>query len=534
MSRQDLGDMEDIDEYSGYADSSDYDDSGFQPKPKPTPKPRPMSKPQPQPVDMPVPRPESNSFNDEPEVKLPKNVNWGSFKSVVEEVNRGIATIGTYKLAIEKGKKIIETSLNDFTREASGYLHEFTTIKKAKYIEQHLTTAYTELTNSCVNVCEDVLLERDEVINIKAKLLVMDRYIELIEQSEEGNYSKEQRALLNTAKSLSETVLEKIETANDNYTYLEDFYVVNCKTRYNKVMNKYKQLFNRLASEESHVEIDKRVENEYREHVLNEERQRVVNEQLDLFNSGSGYGGAIAIENLEKVIEYCFNSEYGDLSRISSVGIDSNYNIIINGEIFQIANTLNLEESVIARLCPNDRRAIQDGKWGSLFGFGSCYQMPNLVEIDLVNAPKEIINNARREFRISKGHWGNLFRRKSKLPALEIVKLPEGDVTKESSSIWNKFKSDKDYDNAVEQATQTSDVGANMSDIVNKIGTVKDLVWSKPLPRMFVKTFGYGVGVPAYWGLMTALGPFGVLMGALGVGALAHYEVKHYKETGGL
>jgi hypothetical protein len=129
---------------------------------------------------------------------------------------------------------------------------------------------------------------------------------------------------------------------------------------------------------------------------------------------------------------------------------------------------------------------------------------------------------------------GKLFKNKQ-FVVLEIIKLPEGDVTRETSSLWSKFKSTEAYAEATQnqRAVVLAGQGSKI-DIEAGIQTFKSAVWSKPLPRTLIKTFGYGVGVPMYWGMMTALGPFGLVMGALGIGAMAHQEYKHYRETGGL
>jgi hypothetical protein len=160
--------------------------------------------------------------------------------------------------------------------------------------------------------------------------------------------------------------------------------------------------------------------------------------------------------------------------------------------------------------------------------------------LDLSQAPNRKMDVI-CELGINRGNWATLFRRRSKFPMLQEIRLPdpEGTITREnrgrvfnSNSEYQKFTNETQ---TVEQHNQQAlaSMGQDVKDSVSKgFETFKSVVWSKPLPRTLIKTFGYAVGVPAYWGIMTALGPVGVVMGALGIGAMAHHEYKQFKSAG--
>ena len=204
-----------------------------------------------------------------------------------------------------------------------------------------------------------------------------------------------------------------------------------------------------------------------------------------------------------------------------------------------IDNHIELTDKEYSKLCWKDQEAIGKGNWGSCFNFADLSKFPNMKILDLSKAPGIITMYARQELGINKGRWDKLLKpglfKARRFPNLEVIKLPSGDITRDSilQAKPKKFKSEREYQE-YENNTRQQQGGLELPSLGDSISTIKDLVWSKPLPRILLKTFGYGIGVPMYWGMMTAMGPFGLLMGALGVGALAHQEVKHYKETGSL
>ena len=307
---------------------------------------------------------------------------------------------------------------------------------------------------------------------------------------------------------------------------------------YNRFNNMLQRAMLALRGKQELEDLHQATVSRARETQMSQHREQALTAQLDILATRSGYGGLQSLENLSKIILVCIKEEYGTLDRITSFGVDGNRCLVINGEKFTINNRVPTDSNALSMFCPKDAEAIRKGNLASCFSYKDLYSFPNLSVIDLSDADSATILDARRELGIDKGKWGNLLRRKAKLPSLELIKLPEGDVTRENSSFWNKFKSEKAYQEASNEAVRirNSKAGRQSSDlnIGEKVGTIKDMVWSKPVPRMLVKTFGYGIGVPMYWGAMMALGPFGMLMGALGVGALAHHEIKNFKKNGGL
>lgn len=328
------------------------------------------------------------------------------------------------------------------------------------------------------------------------------------------------------------------------------FVLVNAK--YEKLREEWSTLDTklRLVQEdlkfsESNMQREEQHMMEAVEEVLSEQRQQIAMEQFDLFGAGSSYGTKIGFDNMSTIIMTCISEHYGgDLSKISSLGIDDNGQIFINKSLFKISNMINLSTDQLAKVPGAYVNQVKAGNWGCMFDYSRIYELYGLVELDLSKAPNAMFD-AMKDLHISKGNWGKLFK---KMSNLACVHLPEGTATRENYSAWGKFKSMSHYVSASREAQthQMAIPDMQHTSIINKppkqkidieggINTFKNSVlWQNPVPRTLIKTFGYGVGVPMYWGLMTALGPIGVVMGAVGVGALAHHEIKHYKDTGSL
>lgn len=278
---------------------------------------------------------------------------------------------------------------------------------------------------------------------------------------------------------------------------------------------------------------------------LNEHRQAIASEQFNLFGSGSSYGTKIGLDNMSTIIMTCISEHFGgDMTRVNKFGVNDNGEIFINNELFKINNMIELTPEQLAKVPNAYVNQVKAGNWGCMFDYSRISQFTNLIELDLSRAQNSLFD-AMKDLRIAKGNWGKLFK---KMPSLMQIDLPEGIVNRENYTAWGKFKSLSHYVTASKEAQAKripmSEMGSRNAippapkqkiDIEGGINTFKNSVlWQNPVPRAMIKTFGYGVGVPLYWGMMTALGPFGLVMGAIGVGALAHREIKHYKETGSL
>lgn len=279
---------------------------------------------------------------------------------------------------------------------------------------------------------------------------------------------------------------------------------------------------------------------------ISAQAQENANMAFNQFGAGSARGMFVSLDELNKIL-YSAIEDYtgGNLNSITTFGITDDGDILLNGRSFVIGNYVKLNDGDAAKLPDIYRGQLENGKWGCVFDFSKLHRFTNLQVLDISQAPVRKMDIV-KELGINRGKWTQLFKRKSKFPYLQEVRLPppEGTITR-NAGIAQVFKSNAEYErfsnehyaNNNARRGQTIDehnavalrgIGSNL------IETFKDKLWSKPIPKLLTKTFGYGVGVPLYWGLMTALGPFAMVMGALGIGAMAHYEYKQFKSKGGI
>lgn len=306
------------------------------------------------------------------------------------------------------------------------------------------------------------------------------------------------------------------------------------------------ELINQLNATEERIKMENTITQE-----ISQVAQENATTAFSQFGSGSNLGMFVSINALEDILMTAID-EYlgGNYDIVQSFGVSDAGDIFINEKTFNIANHIELTSEEAMKIPQSFRAEITSGKWGCIYNFKRLHLFKNLHILHLEYAPARKID-ALRDLGINKGKWTNLFKRKSKFPMLQEIRLPEpeGVITRDSKP--SIFKSNREYEEftarnnfqapAVRNNSQSIDehnrqalqnMGANaMNSLSRGLETFKTAIWSKPLPRTLIKTFGYGAGIPMYWGLMTALGPVGVVMGALGIGAMAHYEYKQFKSS---
>lgn len=284
---------------------------------------------------------------------------------------------------------------------------------------------------------------------------------------------------------------------------------------------------------------------------ISAQAQANANTAFNHYGTGSSRGMFVGLEELNKILYSAIEDYTGNnLGCIKSFGITDDGDIIINGKSFVIGNYMQLSEGDAAKLPDIYRSQLENGKWGCVMDFGKLHRFTNLQVLDISRAPVRKMDIV-VELGIDKGKWTQLFKRKSKFPNLMEIRLPspEGIITR-NAGVAQTFKSNAEYErfsNEYYAENSMASAPVNRSQAINEhnavalqsmgsglIETFKNKLWSKPIPRLLTKTLGYGAGIPLYWGLMTALGPFAMVMGALGIGAMAHYEYKNFKDKGSI
>lgn len=355
----------------------------------------------------------------------------------------------------------------------------------------------------------------------------------LAKLKKQSNLSETDENTYQEALKMSEENLDK----EQYYTSLEA--LVKAHKFYNEKYAAFQKAFNstvasakqNIQRKQSAKEAEKQAEQLIRKHAMSAELQSVVDASFSALNTQSATGCRVALSNLSNVVLSCIKAEYGVFDKVVSFCIKGDNTIVINGEPLMIHKQIDIPNN---NLCDRDINDLNQGHWGSCFDFADLHNFRYLSELDLSGAQMPILVSARRELRVVKGKWKKLFKQ---FPMLESIKLPDTVITRGGNGLAGIFRSEREYDKQLSNAVAQRDggtQGGGGAAVLDTMRGIKDVLWSKPVPRTIIKTLGYGIGVPAYLGMMAALSPFAMVLGAIGIGALAHHEVKSYKEKGHL
>ena len=317
------------------------------------------------------------------------------------------------------------------------------------------------------------------------------------------------------------------------FNYVVSQYNMKLKGVWNELDIVYMQYQNMLSSKEAEFQFEAEEKQAVLEFQMSEEFQSNASLQFARFGSGSTYGMYIGCKELNQIVIDAIKIQCGsDIRFVQTFGVTDKGDIYINGQLFKMNNQMTLDSEQAQCIPPIYRNEVQSGHWGCVIEFKTILNtFYNLTCLDLSNAPNRKWD-AMKELGVSRGNWGKMLK---KYTNLQMIKLPEGDLTRDNQSVWGKFKSALDYANHSENVVAKKEnrapkPKASMADVESGISTFKNLVWSRPLPRTLIKTVGYGAAWPIYWGLMSALGPFALVAGAVGVGVMGIREVKGLKQ----
>lgn len=317
------------------------------------------------------------------------------------------------------------------------------------------------------------------------------------------------------------------------FNYVVAQYNTKLKGVWNELDTVHMQYQNMLSSKEAEFQFEAEERQAVLEFQMSAEFQSNASLQFTRFGTGSTYGMYIGCKELNQIVVDAIKIQCGsDIKFVQSLGVTDRGDIYINGQLFKMNNQMTLDSEQAQRIPPIYRDEIRAGHWGCVVDFKTILNtFYNLTCLDLSNAPNRKWD-AMKELGVTKGNWGKVLK---KYNNLQMIKLPEGDLTRANQSVWGQFKSVLDYANHSENAVAQKENRAprpktSMADVESGISTFKNLVWKKPLPRTLIKTIGYGAAWPVYWGLMSALGPFALVAGAVGVGVLGIREVKGLKQ----
>ena len=476
----------------------------------------------------------------------PKSLNFSpnEVARIMKEVENDYRVLLQFNSMLDTAMGDAELKNNDFTTFAEVKMGTIIDNPSFRNASADIANKYRKTKQSYVNENTKLATNLGVLRNFPSKANTLKAYYTLIPDgpSYDSLRTKVKQLVsgnLNIGgnKHVHDGVFGVFGMVNANYTKLREKW--NEIDRLNQEVQRNLQIYQneRNAENERHQAI---IQAE-----LNEQRQAIATEQFNLFGSGSSYGTMIGLDNMTTIIMTCISEHFGgDLTKLNKFGVTDKGEIFINNELFRINNMIELTPEQLAKVPNAYVNQVKAGNWGCMFDYSKIHKFTNLIELDLSRANNSLFD-AMKDLRIAKGNWGKLFK---SMPSLMQIDLPEGVMNRENYTAWGKFKNMAHYVTASKEAQAKripmSEMGSRNAippapkqkiDIEGGVNTFKNSVlWQNPVPRTLIKTFGYGVGVPMYWGLMTALGPFGLVMGAVGIGALAHHEIKHYKETGSL
>lgn len=508
-----------------------------QPKPvvAPAPKsaPKPVTKPTPAKVSM-------YNFSDMPTEQLfddiPDLIRY--FKDILQSLTDYSTQIRTYN-------KTQRFSVEEMGSKYSKEIKRARDTRTLAIFQNKIDADYANIQNN-INIQKPNLSKASPMVLDFEKH--WDKAVQLrIELRSRKNLNTNQRQKLSdleaALKPQGRDLIESIKKVNEAAETAYENVLAYADKKYSALKDSINLKQGMTDTESKQGSLDQELELHRFECQMSQAQQETVEASVNTLFSGFGPAQRVALRSLSDVIMACIAEEinFGD---IQEFGVGGDFTIVINGTPMSISG-LRLTNAQLSHFCKRDAQAIIDGRYASCFDFADMQKFPNLVILDLQDAPVEVITTVARDLGVDKGRWGKLFKRRI-LPNLQAIRLPEGTVTRENSGVWGKFKSNAEYTNLVNAARNKTDSfagnqsatnpntmreAARSAPAYNPLPTIKDAVWGKPLPKILVKTFGYGMGVPVYWGLMTALGPFGMVMGALGIGAMAKMEYNKLKEN---
>lgn len=205
---------------------------------------------------------------------------------------------------------------------------------------------------------------------------------------------------------------------------------------------------------------------------------------------------------MTQISEYCS----GDYSLITQLEFTAKGTILINDTLF----VPHMQNEDLERVPMILQKKLTQDAWFDVFDCDKIRYMVGLQEL-VVSSDKGVVVG--RELGIG-DDWTRVFTKyKRRLPNLQRISIGGMIFTPNSSP-------------SSEMVETYVSCGGLGSALRSKLGnsTFVDCLWSRGPLKTVTKALGYAVGLKAFWAVSALLGPWGLIMGALGTAAMVKKE----------